>query len=103
MALSKNMQTLTVRDLLRSDKEPTSVTTSATIGQVRAVSKKSGHLRILFRDNGIPLGILHVRDTLLQPDHIRAEDIMQSAFTLASDTPSTWHSPRCEKAATTWL
>ncbi|MFM9262191.1 hemolysin family protein [Rhodococcus sp. 5A-K4] len=82
-----DMQTLTVRDLLRSDKEPTSVTTSATMGQVRAVSKHSGHLRILIRDNGIPLGIVHVRDTLVQPDHTRAEDIMRPAFTLASDTP----------------
>jgi len=82
-----DMQTLTVRDLLRSDKEPTSVTTSATMGQVRAVSKQSGHLRILVRDNGIPLGILHVRDTLLQPDHTPAESIMRPAFTLASDTP----------------
>ncbi|MCJ0902708.1 hemolysin family protein [Rhodococcus sp. ARC_M6] len=82
-----DIQTLTVRDLLRSGKEPTSVTTSTTLDQVREVSKRSGHLRILVRDNGVPLGILHVRDTLLHPDHIRAEEIMRPAFTLTSDTP----------------
>ena len=41
------MQTLTVRDLLPSNKAPTSVTTSATMNHVRSVSKQSGHLRIL--------------------------------------------------------
>ncbi|TSD47388.1 HlyC/CorC family transporter [Rhodococcus sp. KBS0724] len=82
-----DMQTLTVRDLLRSDKEPTSVTSGTPLDQVRRVSKQSGHLRILVRDNGIPLGILHVRDTLLQPDDARAADIMRPAFILASDTP----------------
>ncbi|MCD2156342.1 hemolysin family protein [Rhodococcus cerastii] len=82
-----DMQTLTVRDLLRSNKAPTSVTSSATMDQVRAISKQSGHLRILVRDNGVPLGIVHARDTLLQPDHTRAEAIMRPAFTLASETP----------------
>lgn len=82
-----DMQTLTVQALLRSNEAPTSITTGASMDLVRAVSKESGHLRILVRDNGTPLGILHVRDTLLQPDHTRAEEIMRPVFTLASDTP----------------
>jgi len=71
------LDTLTVGDLLAPDSSPTSVPAAATVADVRAASRRSGHLRILVGDGDEVLGVMHVRDTLNAPDDQRATSLMR--------------------------
>lgn len=80
------MQTTPLRDLLTSRVPPTQVPYTATAGQVRDATCASGHLRILLSDGDRIVGVVHVRDTLAQPDDAPAEPFARPVFTLPADT-----------------
>lgn len=79
------LQNLVVGDLLRTHGVPISVESTATLDDVRAASRESGHLRILVRDGETVSGVVHVRDTLA--DDVGLADVTRPVFTLAVDTP----------------
>jgi CBS domain containing-hemolysin-like protein len=60
------LQRLTVRDLVRAGGAPTAVAADATMADVRAATRGTGHLRVLVgagAGGGLD-GVVHVRDTL---------------------------------------
>jgi CBS domain containing-hemolysin-like protein len=82
------LETLTVRELVRADETPTSVPADATVAQVRAVALESGHLRILVRDAGGPaLGVVHVRDVLLEEGDRPAAEHRRDLLALDGSLP----------------
>ncbi|MFC8923456.1 CNNM domain-containing protein [Cellulosimicrobium sp. NPDC057127] len=80
------LQTLTVDALVPAGSAPTAVPAHATAADVRAASAASGHLRILVRNGSVVPRVLHVRDTLLEPDDRPAHDLARPGFVLESGT-----------------
>jgi CBS domain containing-hemolysin-like protein len=81
-----DLQTLTLSDLVR--RGPTTVVPAgATVADVRDAARTSGHLRILIGSGSVMTGVVHVRDTLTEPDDRPAVDLMRPVFTLGADTP----------------
>ncbi len=82
------LQSLTVRDLIRPGARLTAVPTGATVGDVRDATRASGHLRVLVAGGGTAAeGVVHVRDTLTEPAERAATQLMRPTLTLEADTP----------------
>ncbi|MFH5823210.1 hemolysin family protein [Georgenia sp. AZ-5] len=81
-----DLQTLTVRDLIRAGSTPTAVPEHATVADVRAEARRSSHLRILIGDARAMHGVVHVRDTLTEPDDSPASKLMRPVFSLDAAT-----------------
>lgn len=62
------MQVTPIRDLVTPEAALTLVAEGATAGEVRASTRRTGHLRILVGDGPRISGVVHVRDTLGEPD-----------------------------------
>ena len=73
--------TLTVGDIVHTDRAPTSVPVTATAADIQAVAASSGHLRILV-GTGADCRVAHVRDTLTVTAHTLAVDIAREALTV---------------------
>lgn len=82
-----DLQTLTVADLTRADREPTAVPSGATAADVRAATRGTGHLRVLVGTRDDLVGVVHVRDTLVRGDDERVDDLVRPVLTLAAGTP----------------
>lgn len=82
------LQALTVGDMLRTGAAPSSVRSAATRVEIQAESKRTGHLRLLVRDNGTVEGVVHVRDTVAAGAETTAADLMRPALTMAAETPA---------------
>lgn len=82
------LETLTVDDLIAQDAAPISVVGTDTVAEVQAAAQASGHMRILVTmpDQAAP-GVVHVRDTLLEPTDRPAEDLARTACSVAAGTP----------------
>jgi CBS domain containing-hemolysin-like protein len=80
------LETLTVDALVPAQGHPTSVPATATAADVRAASARSGHLRILVQNGSVVPKVVHVRDTLLEPDDRPAGELARPGFVLASGT-----------------
>lgn len=82
------MQQLTVRELLQPGSRPSGVPTGATVGDVRAATRRTGHLRILLGvgSTGRITDVVHVRDTLTAPDEAPAGGFVRPVFLLGADT-----------------
>ncbi|MGR2751878.1 hemolysin family protein [Agromyces arachidis] len=82
------LQDLTVDEITTPNDDPTSVGSEATVADVRDAALASGHLRILVRDaDGRMTRVVHVRDTLTEPDDARAEAFARPAFLVSATTP----------------
>jgi CBS domain containing-hemolysin-like protein len=77
--------TLTVGDIVRTDRVPTSVPATATAADVQAVAASSGHLRILV-GTGADCRVAHVRDTLAVDGSTPATHIAREALVATPDT-----------------
>ena len=82
------LEQLTVRDLLVPGAPLTGVPAAATVGEVRAATRRSGHLRILL---GVgagerPTQVVHVRDTLAATEQVAAADFARPVFALPAET-----------------
>jgi CBS domain containing-hemolysin-like protein len=82
------LERLTVRELLGTGTPPTGVRTGATVGEVRDATRRSGHLRILLGAvaGEQVTGVVHVRDTLTEPDGVAAAPFARPVFTLEAGT-----------------
>jgi len=64
------------------------VSRDATVEDVRTAAIQSGHLRILVLGaEGIQPSVVHVRDTLLEPETRFAHELAREAFVLDAKTP----------------
>lgn len=83
-----DLGTLPVEALLTPDVVPTQVGLDATVADVRVAALESGHLRIIIRgDGGATPSVVHVRDTLLEPESRPAAELARVAFVLDPLTP----------------
>ncbi|MGQ0777534.1 MAG: hemolysin family protein [Pseudonocardiales bacterium] len=77
-----------VREVVRPLNEVSGVPVGATVETIRAASRESGHLRLIVSDDeGHPVGVVHVRDTLTRDPATTAADLLRPVRTLAADTP----------------
>lgn len=68
--------------------EVSSVPAEATVAQIRDVSRASGHLRLIVTDDdGDPVGVVHVRDTLTRDLATTAAELLRPVLTLDPATP----------------
>ena len=85
------LETMHIEQLIASNSEPTAVSARASVAEVQAAAAQSGHMRILVAaDPGIEgslPGVVHVRDTLLQPATRSAREVARTAFVIAAGTP----------------
>ncbi len=81
------LSTLSVGEIVRTDRLPTSVPEHATIGELQAVAAASGHLRILV-GGGAAARVVHVRDTLALDPGSPVTGIAREAFILPPSTPA---------------
>ena len=81
------LNTRPLRDIVRPLHEIADVPPDATPTQIKHVARASGHLRLVVRTQNKPLGVVHVRDALTQPDTTTAADLMRPVPTLPADTP----------------
>lgn len=75
------LSTLTVGDIVRTDRVSTSVATDATVADVQAAAAASSHLRILI-GTGPGCRVAHVRDTLTVDAATPASTIARDALVL---------------------
>ncbi|WP_432535324.1 hemolysin family protein [Kineococcus arenarius] len=80
------LERMTVRELLRPGAPLASVPHGATAGDVREVTRRTGHLRVLVGEPGRVSGVVHVRDTLTEPDEAPAAPFVRPVFTLHAGT-----------------
>ncbi|MBD8080653.1 CNNM domain-containing protein [Cellulosimicrobium arenosum] len=80
------LESLTVDALVPAQGRLTTVPARATAADVRAASVASGHLRILVENGSVVPRVVHVRDTLLEPDDRPVHDLARPGFVLASGT-----------------
>ncbi|GAB3236059.1 hemolysin family protein [Kineococcus gypseus] len=80
------LQRMTVHELLRPGAPLAVVPPSATAGDVREVSRRTGHLRVLLGAPERVTGVVHVRDTLTEPDATPVAPFARPVFALAAGT-----------------
>jgi CBS domain containing-hemolysin-like protein len=80
------LQRLTVGDLMKPGRGITAVDQTATVADVQASSRTSGHLRILVRSAGDVVGTVHVRDTLSLAPTDAIADVTRPVFRLEAAT-----------------
>ncbi len=80
------LEQLTVRELVDPGMPLTWVPTGGTAGDVRAATRRSGHLRILTRDGERIAGVVHVRDTLAAADVAPVAGFARPVFSLDAGT-----------------
>jgi CBS domain containing-hemolysin-like protein len=80
------LQRMTVRELVTADAPLGAVPADATVGAVREATRRTGHLRILLGDQARLIGVVHVRDTLTEPEEAPAAGFAREVFTLDVDT-----------------
>jgi CBS domain containing-hemolysin-like protein len=88
LAGALELERLTVRDLRAPGASLVAVRAEATVGEVRAATRRTGHLRILLGvGEGSPAGgVVHVRDTLTSADEVAAASFARPVFTLDAGT-----------------
>lgn len=95
-----DLETVQVEHLVSPNTPPTAVTADETAADIQTAAQRSGHMRVLVRSartahnsrtaqgthHAVP-GVVHVRDTLLEPADRSAAELSRPAFTVASGTP----------------
>ncbi|WP_300008926.1 hemolysin family protein [Pseudonocardia sp.] len=76
-----------LREIVRPRDELVGVPRTADVEEIRAVSRASGHLRLVVTDGERPVGVVHVRDALAAPAGTTAADLMRPVPTLQAETP----------------
>ncbi|WP_327151856.1 hemolysin family protein [Nocardia sp. NBC_01329] len=80
------LEQLTVADIVRADSRPGAVAPDAGPRAIQAISRETGHLRLLVRDGERIDGFLHVRDSLQGEPGITARRLMRPVLTLETTT-----------------
>lgn len=87
LSTALDLEALTVGDLIRPNAGLTVVPPDATVGDVRAATRVSGHLRILVGSPEAVAGVVHVRDTLPHDDAVPAAPLMREVFRVDQGVP----------------
>lgn len=75
-----------LRSLLPEEQDLAAVGPDGTLAEVQAVTLEHGHMRVLVRDGGTTLGVVHVRDTFAEPDlNRKAMDLARPPVILSAD------------------
>jgi CBS domain containing-hemolysin-like protein len=82
-----DLERLAVRDLLRPGAVPACVPGGASVGDVREVTRRTGHLRVLLGTPQEITGVVHVRDTLTEPGDAATAPFARPVFVLDAATP----------------
>ncbi|TDB90310.1 HlyC/CorC family transporter [Actinomadura sp. KC216] len=82
-----DLRNLRIGDLVERGSTPTSVAPEATVADVQAASRASGHLRILVTGPGTAWGVVHVRDTLTRHETSGIAHLARPVLLLPADTP----------------
>ncbi|GAA1533463.1 hemolysin family protein [Actinomadura kijaniata] len=82
-----DLRNLRIGDLVKRGSTPASVVSEATVADVQAASHTSGHLRILVPGPGTGWKVVHVRDTLAEPETAGIAHLTRPAFLMTADTP----------------
>lgn len=83
-----DLQTMVVETLIGSGARPSTVAADASVADVQATARRTGHLRILIDDgddDGVP-GVVHVRDTLLAEATEPAAAFARPAYRIEAGT-----------------
>jgi CBS domain containing-hemolysin-like protein len=80
------LEQLTVRELVDPEGALAAVPADATVGDVRAATRRTGHLRVLTREGERIVGVVHVRDTLVAADDASVAEFARPVFRLDADT-----------------
>lgn len=81
------LETLQVEHLIAADDELAAVDADDTVADIQAAVRASGHMRILVTSEGDAPDVVHVRDTLREPDDRAARELARPAFIVAAGTP----------------
>ena len=82
-----DLETLQVKDLIPDNTAPVTVDATDTVADLQAAAMASRHLRILVTNGNTAPGVLHVRDTLLEPETRSVGELARPALTFGPDTP----------------
>ncbi|TKG72254.1 hemolysin family protein [Prauserella endophytica] len=86
LATALDLRSRRVRDVMAPREDVAAVPPTATVAEIQEASRTSGHLRLVVHGEGT-LGVVHVRDTLAQPQGATAAGLMRPAQALPADTP----------------
>jgi CBS domain containing-hemolysin-like protein len=81
-----DLDQLTIADVAGPPDALSSVDASDRVADVRARALESGHLRIVVLREGAPVGVVHVRDTIDQPEDRVAGELVREVPVLAGGT-----------------
>ncbi|GAA2046761.1 hemolysin family protein [Yaniella flava] len=81
------LETLQVEDLIAPDNPPAQVTAGQTVADLQHAARRSGHMRILVNNGDDAPGVIHVRDTLLEPAERTVDALGRAAFVVPVGTP----------------
>jgi len=82
-----DLETLQVKDLIPKRNTPVAVAATDTVADLQAAAMSSRHLRILVTQPDDAPGVVHVRDTLLEPADRAVGELARPALTFHADTP----------------
>ncbi|NHC45240.1 CNNM domain-containing protein [Motilibacter aurantiacus] len=86
LAEALSMERMTVRELLGSGQALAAVPPDALVKDVRDMTRRTGHLRVLVGEPGRITAVVHVRDTLAAEDSAPAAPFARPVFTLDAGT-----------------
>lgn len=78
---------LTLADLASTAGVTVTIDRDAGAGQAREATRRTGHLRLVVTTDGVPDGMLHIRDVLLDPDHVSVAHAVRPLVELPSSMP----------------
>ena len=88
LATALELETLTVGDIVSRTSALTTVSADAGAAAIQAMSRLTGHQRILVQgDDQTATGVVHVRDSLRADPETRARDLMRPVLRLGSELP----------------
>ena len=82
-----DLASLQVKDLIPDNNAPVAVSATDTVADLQAAAMASRHLRILVTRHDEAPGVIHVRDTLLEPTDRAVGELARPALTVTADTP----------------
>ncbi len=81
-----DLDQLTLAGLTGPERGLTAVREADTVLAVRAAARDSGHLRVVVLRDGAAAGVVHVRDTMNEPDDRTAGEVMRDVLVLDGAT-----------------
>ena len=74
--------------LVRPHTAVSTVAADAGADEIREITRRTGHLRLVVRDGEQLVGVVHVRDALAAPAQAQARSLMRPVLTLPADEPA---------------